>query len=147
MTKTSKHINKWGLNMLLKQCLQTFFTCSKFNLQIISNSLGNTFKPQKLLFLVKLIVVFCCKLNNTRVCDKHLFRQVGTHPACYQLPIFNCTYVHPRSSTSPLFRFAIFRWRHESQWAHISVSSYHIVLWSWSSALKILNRKLNYKRK
>ena len=38
--------------------------------------------------------VCCCKLNNTRVCDEHLFRQVGTSTSHNQLPIFHCTNVH-----------------------------------------------------
>ena len=39
-------------------------------------------------------VVCCCKLNNTRVCDEHLFRQVSTCTGHNQLPIFHCTNAH-----------------------------------------------------
>ena len=42
---------------------------------------------------VYLIVVCYYKLNNTQVCDEHLFGQVSTHtaPGRYQLPIFSCS--------------------------------------------------------
>ena len=63
-------------------------------------------------------VVGCCKMNNTQVCDEHLFGQVNTPTGCYQLPILRCTNVHQRRYTSPQFKCAILRWRHESQWAH-----------------------------
>ena len=35
--------------------------------------------------------VCCCRLNNTSVCDEHLFRQVSTCLGHDQLPIFHCT--------------------------------------------------------
>ena len=44
--------------------------------------------------VVRFIVVCCCKLNNTCVCDEHFFRQVSTRTGRYQLPIFCCTNVH-----------------------------------------------------
>ena len=44
----------------------------------------------------KTVVVCCCKLNNTRDCDKHLFGQVSTCTGCYQLSMFSCTNVHPQ---------------------------------------------------
>ena len=45
-----------------------------------------------------------------------LFRLVSSCTGCYQLPKFRCTNVHPRRYASPIFRHAIFRWCHESQW-------------------------------
>ena len=45
---------------------------------------------------VKTCVVCCCKLNNTRDCDEHLFGQVSTRTGCYRLPRFRCTNVHPQ---------------------------------------------------
>ena len=39
-------------------------------------------------------VVCCCKLNNTQVCDEHLFEQGSTCTGYDQLPIFCCTKVH-----------------------------------------------------
>ena len=36
-------------------------------------------------------VLSCCKLNNTRDCDEHLFGQASTRTGHYQLPIFGCT--------------------------------------------------------
>ena len=50
----------------------------------------------------------CCRLNNTRVCDEHLFGQVSTCTGHYQLPIFRCTNVHLRRCARPLFRRAVF---------------------------------------
>ena len=41
------------------------------------------------------IVVCCCKLNNTRDINEHLFGQVSTCTGRYQLPIFCCSIVHP----------------------------------------------------
>ena len=55
----------------------------------------------------------CCKLNNTGVCDEHLFGLVSTRTRCNQLPKFCCTDVHLRRHS----RFRL-RWRHESEWAH-----------------------------
>ena len=40
------------------------------------------------------IVVCCCKLNNTRDINEHLFGQVSTCTGRYQLPIFCCSIVH-----------------------------------------------------
>ena len=54
------------------------------------------------------IVVCCCKLNKTRVCDEHLFGHVSTCTGRYQMPIFCCTNVHPQRYTCPLFRRAVF---------------------------------------
>ena len=58
--------------------------------------------------------IYSYKLAHVQV----LFRQVSTWTDCYQLPIFRCTNVHPWRYARPMFRCAIFRWRHESQWAN-----------------------------
>ena len=36
----------------------------------------------------------------------------------YKLPIFCCSNVHLRRYACPIFRRAVFRWCHESQWSH-----------------------------
>ena len=61
-------------------------------------------------------VVCCCKLINTQVCDEHLFGQVST--GGYQLPIFRCTNVHLQRYARPLFRRAVYWWRHETQYVY-----------------------------
>ena len=40
------------------------------------------------------IIICCCKLNNTLDSDEYLFGQVSTCTGPYQLPIFPCTNVH-----------------------------------------------------
>ena len=67
------------------------------------------------------VVICCCKLNNTQVWDEHLFWQVSTCTRHYQLPIFRCTNVHPQRNARPLFRRAIYWWRHEIQYAHKTI--------------------------
>ena len=47
-------------------------------------------------------VVCCCKLNNTQVCDEHLFGQVSTCTGRNQLPKFRCRNVHPGRHTRSL---------------------------------------------
>ena len=47
----------------------------------------NHLKP----WFFNIIVVCCCKLNHTRVCDELLFGQVSTCIGCNQLSIFCCT--------------------------------------------------------
>ena len=43
------------------------------------------------ILLLKFYVRCCCRLNNTQVCDEHLFGQVSTRTGHNQLPIFCCT--------------------------------------------------------
>ena len=43
---------------------------------------------------LQLLVVCCCKLNNTWICDEHLFGQVSTCKGRYQLPIFRGAIMH-----------------------------------------------------
>ena len=73
---------------------------------------------------IMLYVAVSCKLNNTQVCNEHLFRQVSTRTGRYQLPIFRCTNVHPRRYARPYFRRAIY-WCHEIHYldklAHVQV--------------------------
>ena len=58
-------------------------------------------------------VICCCKLKNTRDCDKHLLGQVSTCTGHYQLPIFRCTIVHLWRWACLHFRRAVYRWHHE----------------------------------
>ena len=51
-------------------------------------------------------VICCYKLNNTQVCDEHLFRQVSRSKSRNQLPISCCTNGHLGRHTR-LFRRAI----------------------------------------
>ena len=55
-------------------------------------------------------VVCCCKLNNTRVCDDHLFGQVSTFTSRNQLPKFCCTSVHLGRHTHLLIYACRLRW-------------------------------------
>ena len=52
------------------------------------------------------LVKCCCRLNNTQVCDEHLFVQVCTCTGRNHLPIFHCTNVHTRRHTR-LFKWTI----------------------------------------
>ena len=74
-----------------------------------------------------------------------LFWQVSTCTGHYQLLIFHCTNVHSRRYTRrPLLRRAVFRWRHESQWAHNTPRPFEnlTVRQGQRTALELLNIKL-----
>ena len=73
------------------------FKSSEFRIRIHLNTglwLGSVFRSHSTREKDS-VVVCCCKLNNTRDCDEHLFGQVSTHTGRYQLPIFRCSNVHP----------------------------------------------------
>ena len=73
----------------------------------------------------KMFVVCCCKLDNTRDCDEHLFRQVSTCTGCYQLPIFHCTKCAPVKIRSPIFIISTF----SSQHWNINVTHHRLFIW------------------
>ena len=95
---------------------------------------------------LKSTVLCCCKLNNTQVCDEHLFQQISTHTGPNQLPIFRCTNAYLGRHTRSLIYAGRRRWGHESEWAHNSILPYVVPIIRPEHQLKMVvqnSRKVN----
>ena len=81
-------------------------------------SFGSTFLSFQTTTQAKLLLRIIHFRSPSPSNSRLLFGQVSTCTGHYKLPIFHCTNVHPRRYARPLFRPAVYRWRHETQYAH-----------------------------